>query len=867
MNARTAARTIRNSPRRRNSIWHYALATLLCLFGFGSQAYGFVEVCYVNGAATGANNGATWSDAYTNPQFALIDPRCTQIWVAKGVYKPTFGTVQNVSFVIPSGIEIYGGFLGGETSRDARLPAVNVTVLSGDIDNNDANAAGTGVDESPSDIVGNNSYHVVYINGGVGAPPVTTATVVDGFTITGGHANSTGRYANGGGLYCDGEGSGRDDSGVNCSPLLRNLVFSGNSADGDGGGIYNNGQELGLSSPMLIDVTLHQNSAGNNGGAICNVATNGGISSPTLTDVFINANTAKFGGGMYSGADSNAVDASRSSPILKSVVFAGNSADTGGGMYTYAHNGGRNDPSLNVVTFNENRTNSSTISPSPYGGGLFVLAEGADSVGRPNLLNVTFNENQSTFGGAIFDGSLSGGRTNLILMNVTIAGNVAEVGGGMYNGGDGDGDSVLLTNVILWGDAATADSASSEFKSVGTAMSISYGVVEGNCPSSPLTTCSNIFTTSPLLGPLRENGGYTRTMEPAYGSSAIDTGTDVDCPNVDQRGLARPQGAHCEIGAVEVVPPPPPPPMAVRESILMYRNTTKEITLVGVDNDPKGPYTFTYTQASPVSHGSVSLVNEIATYTPAYDYIGLDSFTYTVTDVNGTSVPATVSINVLATPEAQPFEFTIPLNTTKTIALAATDATPAGAFTYATVDLPMHGSVTLAGNLATYTPATDYSGPDSYTYTATDGNGTSPPATVTIHVLPATVPPVALPRAIVVPYNTSGTITFGANDSNAGGPFVYSFAKASVTTHGTLGVIEGNRIVYVPTHNYSGPDSFTYTVTDVNGTSVPAMVTITVLPVGGTLPGSTSAVPAVNAFGLMLLSGLVGIFGMVRRLR
>jgi Bacterial Ig domain len=824
-------------------------------------------ICFVNGAATGANTGSSWSDAYTNPQFALINPGCTEIWVAKGVYKPTLGTIQDVSFVIPSGVEIYGGFAGGETNRDARLPAVNLTVLSGDIDNNDANAASTGVDESPADVVGNNSYHVIFINGGVGAVPVTSATVVDGFTITGGHANSTGILANGAGLYCDGHGSGRDDSDVDCSPLLRNLVFSGNAADGDGGAIYNNGQVTGRSSPMLIDVTLHQNSAGNNGGAICNIATDGGISSPTLTDVFFNANTAKLGGGMYSRSESLASEASDSSPTLRSVVFAGNSANTGGGMYAYAFSGGHTNPTLNVVTFNENRTNSASVSPAPYGGGLFVLAEGRSSVSRPNLLNVTFNENQSTYGGAIFDGSLTGGDIGLALMNVTIAGNIAEVGGGLYNGGDGDADSVLLTNVILWGDSATVDSASSEFKSVGTAMSVSYSVVAGNCPSDPMIVCSNIFTTSPLLGPLRENGGYTRTMEPAYGSSAIDTGTDVSCPNVDQRGLARPQGAHCEIGAVEVVPPPPPPPVALRESILMYRNTTKQITLVGNDMNPGGPYTFTYAQATPVSHGNVTLANEIATYTPAHDYIGLDSFTYTVTDVNGTSLPATVSINVLATPEAQPFEFTIPMNTTKSITLAASDATPAGAFTYATVDLPMHGSVTLVGDLATYTPATGYSGPDSYTYTATDGNGTSPPATVTIHVLPAKVPPVALPRAIVVPYNTSGTITFGATDSNMGGPFVYSFAKASLTTHGTLGVVESTHVVYVPTHNYSGPDSFTYTVTDVNGTSVPATVTITVLPAGGMLPGGTSAVPAVNALGLMLLSGLVGVFGIVRRLR
>ena len=118
----------------------------------------------------------------------------------------------------------------------------------------------------------------------------------------------------------------------------------------------------------------------------------------------------------------------------------------------------------------------------------------------------------------------------------------------------------------------------------------------------------------------------------------------------------------------------------------------------------------------------------------------------------------------------------------------------------------------------------------------------------------------------MVPYNTSKSVTFGATDSNLGGPFAYTFAVASAPTHGTLGLIEGNTILYTPTHGYSGPDVFTYTVTDVNGISVPATVTITVLPPGGGgSPGTTTAIPMLGTWGLFGLAGMIGLTAVGRK--
>ena len=65
-------------------------------------------------------------------------------------------------------------------------------------------------------------------------------------------------------------------------------------------------------------------------------------------------------------------------------------------------------------------------------------------------------------------------------------------------------------------------------------------------------SCSPAVTGDPLLLPLADNGGSTHTMALGDGSPAIDAGDDAACEATDQRGLSRPQGTHCDIGAYEL---------------------------------------------------------------------------------------------------------------------------------------------------------------------------------------------------------------------------------------------------------------------------------------------------------------------------
>ncbi|MBV8819446.1 MAG: hypothetical protein JO022_13895, partial [Acidobacteriaceae bacterium] len=406
-------------------------------------------VCYVDAAATGAKDGSSWNDAYPSLQAALHDRTAKEIWVRRGVYKPTTTSDQTISFAVSLGTQVYGGFAGSETSRDARDPVANPTILSGDIDNNDANATSTNIDTALADIQGDNSYHVVIISG-ASTGMIDGPTIIDGFTITGGYAKYSGFHANGGGLNCDGHGNGTGTDAVNCSQFLRHLVFSGNAAIGDGGAVYDNGLNWGSSSPQFEDVSFIGNSARNNGGALCNVADNAGSASPLLTRVSFVANSAALGGAVYDRGEGAVGTAySFSNPVFTDVTFEGNSANTGGGMYSYALNGGHAGPTFHSVTFDNNKVSSS--SPSPYGGGLFALAEGANSLAQPQALNSTFSGNQATFGGALVNGSLSDGEVEAYLLSSTFSGNSAEVGGALYNGGQDHRERVSVTNVIFWG--------------------------------------------------------------------------------------------------------------------------------------------------------------------------------------------------------------------------------------------------------------------------------------------------------------------------------------------------------------------------------------------------------------------------------
>lgn len=335
-----------------------------------------------------------------------------------------------------------------------------------------------------------NSYHVVF------GKSTNSTAVLDGFTIFAGNANGNSLdYNYGGGMYL-----------YSSSPTLANLIFSDNWATGKGGGMCND-----YSSPSLTNVTFRINKANN-------VGIGGGMynnnSSPSLTKVTFDGNSADSeGGGMYNYS---------SAPSLTDVTFNANQAGAkGGGMYNYSDS----SPSLTNVTFSANTAGTE-------GGGMANWNNCS-----PSLTNVTFSANSSTANGG---GMFNYAGSSPSLMNVTFSGNTSgNKGGGMYN----HTGAPEIYNSIFWGNG-------SEIVNNTISAEIYDSIVAGGCPANS-SACGNILDENPNLGALANNGGFTQTMALGVGSPAIDAGNNATCADTDQRGVTRPQGKKCDMGAYE----------------------------------------------------------------------------------------------------------------------------------------------------------------------------------------------------------------------------------------------------------------------------------------------------------------------------
>jgi hypothetical protein len=280
-------------------------------------------------------------------------------------------------------------------------------------------------------------------------------------------------------------------------------------------------------------------------------------------------------------------------------------------------------------------------------------------------------------------------------------------------------------------------------------------------------------------------------------------------------------------------------PLATAQSVTTAEDTAVAITLAGTDADGNP---LTYAVVAGPANGSLTGTAPDLSYTPTVNYYGSDSFTFTVNDGTVDSATATVSITVTPVndaPLATAQSVTTAEDTAVAITLAGTDA-DGNPLTYAVAAGPAHGSLSGSAPNLSYTPAANYYGSDSFTFTVNDGTVDSATATVSITVTEVNDAPVATAQSVTTAEDTAVAITLAGTDAD-GNPLTY--AVAAGPAHGSLSGSAPN-LSYTPAANYYGSDSFTFKVNDGTVDSATATVSITVTEVKAVpvFPGYTATV-------------------------
>jgi hypothetical protein len=436
---------------------------------------------------------------------------------------------------------------------------------------------------SSSNLSGNSASDPFYHSTGGGIENTGTLTVTDS-TVSGNSA------LNGGGVYNDfggtltvsasslsGNSAENEGAGIYNYGMLTVIgsTLSGNSAFGDGGGIASYG------TLTVTGSTLSGNFSGNAGGGIANYGTLT-VTASTLSGNTAHAEDGADGGGIASYGTLTVTDSTLSDNFadragggiessgtltVTSSTLRGNHAWFGGGIHM---RGGTLSVNSSTLSANAVRGRDGAdaylyydLSCDCY---VYVPAtNGADGFGGAIAVDDgTVSVISSTLSGNVAAGGLGGGPDGqnghgygagisnfgtLTLNNSTLsANNSADSAGGIFMGGLAQ--ETTLRNTILAGNTA-----SSSPDVLGRLNSQGHNLI-GNTQGGTGFDPTDLLNINPLLGPLQDNGGPTKTMALLPGSPAIDAGDNTDAPEWDQRGPGYPRitarDPVIDIGAFEV---------------------------------------------------------------------------------------------------------------------------------------------------------------------------------------------------------------------------------------------------------------------------------------------------------------------------
>jgi len=326
--------------------------------------------------------------------------------------------------------------------------------------------------------------------------------------------------------------------------VLKNGLMTGLNYTSFGAAVF-----VDLNSILSIDhVTFSGNHAYEAGALFVSAS-----ASATVTNSEFDSNSSQTAGGAI-------YVISRGNLTVKYSVFTTNSATNDGGAIDLESAGTRQ---LDHNTFSSNAAGS---------GGAIVINQTSNS--QTTLAENLFSGNSSSLGGgaggALYISQSSFPATLSMVNNTFYNNTAANVGGAIYSYG-----TAVIENNTLSNNKANQSSGhggASLYLSAPANTSLYNNILVNNMGGGECVSFGSVFTTGnnnfvgddsaaclpslsgdPRLGPLAANGGYTQTMVLLSDSPAIDAGDDSHCPSTDQRDITRPQGAHCDMGAFEMV--------------------------------------------------------------------------------------------------------------------------------------------------------------------------------------------------------------------------------------------------------------------------------------------------------------------------
>jgi subtilisin family serine protease len=342
---------------------------------------------------------------------------------------------------------------------------------------------------------------------------------------------------------------------------------------------------------------------------------------------------------------------------------------------------------------------------------------------------------------------------------------------------------------------------------------------------------------TPLANDLNPNGGTLAVLSfsrPRLGKvTRTPQGTLLFTPNAYAHGLDEftytlgDGKGGLAIGSVKLsvthVNHPPEPEV---DYAILDEDTSAVIDLLANDKDPDGD-PFALISFSEPAHGALErLPDGTLRYTPEKRFFGADNFSYKIAD--SFTLEGRADVNILVKhvnhpPDGPDLDFTLNRNSSLDIVLAAEDPDQDD-LSFKIVRGPEHGEILAYPAIAGYSPKKGYSGNDSFTYRANDGQSDSREITVNLTVTDKNNPPRIGDQSLITRRDRNRPVQLSATDAD-GDPI--SFRILTFPGHGALSGMDGD-YTYKPEPGFLGMDGFTVEASDGVGGTTPGHIEIKV---------------------------------------